>query len=136
MVIGLVAGIIFWGLLDILKLEGTEWTVVLQNIFKKGSVLTLFYLALNRSIKNYTAQKHLEVVNRHRQRALDTFPDLVESSGNNPETRHAVLSAATNAIFDANQSGYLSTKTKGTESVNPIQQVFGAMRSSSARSED
>lgn len=136
LVIGLVAGIIFWGLLDILKLEGTEWTVVLQNIFKKGSVLTLFYFALSRSIKNYTAQKHLEVVNGHRQRALDTFPELIESSGNNPETRHAVLSAATNAIFDANQSGYLSTKTKGTESVNPIQQVFGAMRSSSIRSED
>ena len=136
LVIGLVAGIIFWGLLDILKLEGTEWTVVLQNIFKKGSVLTLFYFALNRSIKNYTAQKHLEVVNRHRQRALDTFPELVESSGNNPETRYAVLSAATNAIFDANQSGYLSTKTKGTESVNPIQQVFGAMRSSSTTSGD
>ena len=136
LVIGLVTGIIFWGLLDILKLEGNGWTVVLQNIFKKGSVLTLFYIALNRSIKNYTAQKHLEVVNRHRQKALDTFPDLVESSGNNPETRHAVLSAATNAIFDANQSGYLSTKTKGTESVNPIQQVFGAMRSTSTKSED
>ncbi len=136
LIIGLVVGIISYGLLDILKLEGSEWTVVLQNIFKKGSVLTLFYVALNRSIKNYTAQKHLEVVNRHRQKALDTFPDLVESSGNNPETRHAVLSAATNAIFDANQSGYLSAKTKGTESVNPIQQVFGAMRSSSTRSED
>ena len=136
LIIGLVVGIIWGGLLDILKLEGGEWTVVLQNIFKKGSVLTLFYIALNRSIKNYTAQKHLEVVNRHRQRALDTFPDLVESSGNNPDTRHAVLSAATNAIFDANQSGYLSTKTKGTESVNPIQQVFGAMRSTSTKPED
>ena len=136
LVIGLVVWIIFWGLLDILKLEGSEWTVVLQNIFKKGSVLTLFYIALNRSIKNYTAQKHLEVVNRHRQKALDTFPKLVDSLGNNPETRHAVLSAATNAIFDANQTGYLSTKTKGTESVNPIQQVFGAMRSSSTGSGD
>ena len=136
LIVGLVVGIISFGLLDILKLEGSEWTVVLQNIFKKGSVLTLFYFALNRSIKNYTAQKHLEVVNRHRQRALDTFPELVESLGNNPETRHAVLSAATNAIFDANQSGYLSTKTKGTESVNPIQQVFGAMRGSSTGSEN
>ena len=136
LIIGLIVGIISFGLLDILKLEGTEWTVVLQNIFKKGSVITLFYFALNRSIKNYTAQKHLEVVNRHRQRALDTFPDLLESSGNNPDTRYAVLSAATNAIFDANQSGYLSTKTKGTENVNPIQQVFGAVRSTSTKPED
>ena len=114
-------GIIAFGLLDILKLEGSEWTGTLQNIFKKGSLLTVFYFALNRSIKNYSAQKHLEIVSRHRQNALDTFPELLESSGNNPETRHAVLSAATNAIFDTNQSGYLSSKTKGSESTNPIQ---------------
>ena len=106
------------------------------SVFKKGSVLTLFYFALNRSIKNYTTQKHLETVNRDRQHALNVFPELVESSGDNPETRHAVLLAATNAIFNVNESGYLSTKTKGTESVNPIQQVFGAIRSSSTRSED
>ena len=136
LVIGLVLGIISLGLLDILNLEGSEWPVVLQNIFKKGSVLTLFYFALNRSLKNYTAQKHLEIVNRHRQNALETFDEFREASKDNPETHNAVLLAATNAIFDANQSGYLSTKTKGTESVNPIQQVFGAMRSSSTRSED
>ena len=121
LIIGLVVGIIAFGLLDILKLEGSEWTGALQNIFKKGSLLTVFYFTLNRSIKNYSAQKHLEIVSRHRQNALDTFPELLESSGNNPETRHAVLSAATNAIFDTNQSGYLSSKTKGSESTNPIQ---------------
>ena len=109
---------------------------MLQNIFKKGSVLTLFYFALNRSLRNYTAQKHLEIVNRHRQNALETFDEFRDASKDNPETHDAVLLAATNAIFDANQSCYLSTKTKGTESVNPIQQVFGATRSSSTRSED
>lgn len=133
---GVVAGIFFFGLLDVLKLEGTEWTVVLQNIFKKGSVLTLFYFALNRSIKNYTAQKHLETVNRHRENALGTFTRFVSEAEESRETRDAVLLAATNAIFNVNESGYLSTKTKGTESINPIQQVFGAMRSSSTKSED
>ena len=133
---GVVAGIFFFGLLDVLKLEGTEWQVVLQNIFKKGSVLTLFYFALNRSIKNYTAQKHLETVNRHRENALGTFTRFVSEAEESRETRDAVLLAATNAIFNVNESGYLSTKTKGTESVNPIQQVFGAIRSSSTRSED
>ena len=50
LIIGLVVGIIAFGLLDILKLEGSEWTGALQNIFKKGSLLTVFYFALNRSI--------------------------------------------------------------------------------------
>jgi len=134
LILGLVFGIIKYELLDILSLEGSEWTRVLQNIFKKGSVLTLFYVALNRSIKNYGAQKHLEIVNRHRQKALDTFPELLESSGDNPETRHAVLSAATNAIFDANQSGYLSSKTKGSESTNPIQLLVREILPGSSRS--
>ena len=137
LIVGLMIGIIRVGLLDILKLEGleeSEWMEVLQNIFKKGSVLTVFYFALNRSIKNYGAQKHLEIVNRHRQKALDTFPELLESSGDNPETRHAVLSAATNAIFDTNQSGYLSSKTKGSESTNPIQLLVREILPGSSRS--
>ena len=135
---GLVIGILFYGLLDVLNLGGTELTGVLQNIFKKGSALTLFYFAINRSIKNYTAQKHLEIVNRHRQNALETFDEFRAASGDNQETRDAVLLAATNAIFDANQTGYLSTKTKGSENTNPIQQVVKAVMpgSSSTKSEN
>lgn len=120
-------GVIFYWLFSVLKLDGTEWIGVLQNVFTKGFLLTLIYLVLNRSIKNYTAHKHLEVINRHRQNALDTFDDFVESAGENQETRDAVLLAATNAIFDANQSGYLPTKTKGTDNANPIQQVVRAV---------
>ena len=100
---------------------------VFQNVFTKGFLLTLIYFVLNRFGKNYTAHKHLEIVNRHRQNALDTFDTFVESAGENRETRDAVLLAATNAIFDANQSGYLSAKTKGTDNANPIQQVVRAV---------
>ena len=131
-------GAVFYWLFETLRLGGTEWVGVLQNVFTKGFLLTLIYFVLNRSIKNYSAQKHLEVVNRHRQNALDTFDDFFESAGNNPETRHAVLIAATDAIFDANQSGYLSAKAKGSDSANPIQQVVRTAfpGSSSTRSED
>ena len=137
LIAGVVVGILFWGLLDVLKLEEAEWRVVLQNIFKNGSVLTLFYFALNRSIKNYAAQKHLEIVNRHRENALGTFERFVSEAKESRETRDAVLLAATNAIFDANQSGYLSVKTKGSNSANPIQQVVRtAFPGSSTKSED
>ena len=130
-------GAVFYWLFEALRLGGTELIGVLQNVFTKGFLLTLIYFVLNRSNKNYAAQKHLEVVNRHRQNALDTFEDFFESAGDNPETRHAVLAAATDAIFDANQSGYLSTKTKGSDSANPIQQVVRtAFPGSSTRSED
>lgn len=111
---------------------------VLQNVFTKGFLLTLIYFVLNRFSKNYTAQKHLEVVNRHRQNALDTFDAFVAAAGSNQETKDAVLLAATSAIFDANHSSYLPTKTKGSDSANPIQQVVRTAfpGSSSTRSED
>ena len=124
-------GWIFYWLFNILKLEATEWVGILQNIFTKGFLLSLIYLVLNRSIKNYTAQKHLEVVNRHRQNALETFERFVSSAARQ-ETKEEVLLAATNAIFDANQSGYLSTKVRGSESVSPIQQVVRAVTPSSS----
>ena len=131
-----VFGILFYWLFNALKLGGTEWVGVFQNIFTKGFFLSLVYLVLNRSIKNYTAQKHLEVVNRHRQNALETFERFVSSAARQ-ETKEEVLLAATNAIFDANQSGYLATKIRGSESVNPIPQVIKAVMpsSSSTRSE-
>ena len=125
-------GIVFYWLFEALRLGGTELIGVLQNVFTKGFLLTLIYFVLNRFSRNYTAQKHLEVVNRHRQNALDTFEDFFDSAGDNPETRDAVLLAATNAIFDANQSGYLSAKTKGSDSANPIQQVVRAILPSSS----
>ena len=125
-------GFIFYWLFNALKLGGTELVGVLQNIFTKGFFLSLVYLVLNRSIKNYTAEKHLEVVNRHRQNALRTFNAFVSSAGENQETRDAVLLAATNAIFDANQSGYLSTKIRGSESASSIPQVIKAVMPSSS----
>ena len=135
--LSVVFGFVFYRLFNVLRLEGTELVEVLQNIFTKGFFLSLVYLVLNRSIKNYTAEKHLEVVNRHRQNALRTFNAFHSAAGENQETRDAVLLAATSAIFDANQSGYLATKIRGSESVNPIPQVIKAVMpsSSSTRSE-
>ena len=128
-------GYVFYWLFNILKLEDTEWVGVLQNIFTKGFLLSLIYLVLNRSIKNYTAQKHLEVINRHRQNALETFERFVSSAARQ-ETKEEVLLAATNAIFDANQTGYLSTRIRSGESASPIQQVIRAVTpSSSTKSE-
>lgn len=128
-------GVFIW-LFNVLRLGGTEWVGVLQNIFTKGFLLSLIYLLLNCSIKNYNAQKHLEVINRHRQNALDTFEKFASSAARQ-ETKEEVLLAATNAIFDANQSGYLSAKMRGNENVSPILQVIKAFtpRASSTRSD-
>ena len=107
-----------------LEIEGTQLSETLQNLFTKGFLLSPIYVWLNRSIKNYTAQKHLEVINTHRQNALETFDTFVAAAEGNRETRDAVLLSATEAIFDANQTGYLSAKGSGADSKSPIQQVI------------
>lgn len=116
-------GVTFILLSIFLKSGGTELIGILQNLFTKGFVLSPIYVWLNRSIKNHTAQKHLEVINVHRQNALETFDTFVAAAEGNRETRDAVLLAATKAIFDANQSGYLSTKTSGSDNASPVQQI-------------
>ena len=103
---------------------GTQLSGTLQNLFTKGFLLSPIYVWLNRSIKNYTAQKHLEVINTHRQNALETFDTFVAAAEGNRETRDAVLLSATEAIFDANQTGYLSAKGSSSDSRSPIQQVI------------
>ena len=116
-----------WGLWETIKItdEATKVSAVfLQNFFAKGFLVSVFYMFLNRSIKNYTAEKHLEVINFHRKNALATFEAFAEAAGSNPHTRDQVLLAATNAIFDANQSGYLSGKASRPDSSNLIQQIF------------
>ena len=120
-------GIIFWELLtDIGSLANQEnqLSVILSNLFAKGFYLSLIFLFLNRTIKNFAAEKHLEVINTHRQNALETFDTFIAAAEGNRETRDAVLLAATEAIFDANQSGYLSTKTSGSDNKSPVQQII------------
>ena len=107
-----------------MKPTGAGVTPILQNFFTKGFIISVFYMLLNRSIKNYAAEKHLEVVNLHRKNALATFDAFAEASKDDPHTRDQVLLASTNAIFDANQSGYLSTKTSRSDTANPILQII------------
>jgi len=120
----LVSGVIFWKLLKDLLPTDNALSVILPNLLAKGFFLSLVYLLLNRSIKNYTAEKHLEVINTHRQNALETVDPFITVVGEDSGTRNEMLLAATKTIFDANQSGYLSTKTNSADSASPIQQII------------
>ena len=120
----LVSGGIFWWLLKDLLPTDNALSAILPNLLAKGFFLSLIYLLLNRSIKNYTAEKHLEVINTHRQNALETVDPFITAVGEDLGTRNEMLLAATKTIFDANQSGYLSTKTGISDSASPVQQII------------
>ncbi len=125
-VLTLVFGVIFWQLLKFLGSvvnQANLLSVILSNLFAKGFYLSLIFLILNRVIKNYAAEKHLEVINTHRKNALETFETFAGAT-DKPETREQVLLAATKTIFDANQTGYLSGKSTSSDTANPVQQII------------
>ena len=120
---GIFAWLFLWLLKDFVP-TADNVSVILSNLLTKGFLLSLVFLLLNRVIKNYTAEKHLEVINTHRQNALETFDVFVTAAEGNRDTRDQVLLAATKAIFEANQSGYLSAKTSSSDTANPVQQII------------
>lgn len=124
--LGVVFGVVFWQLLTFLGSAVNQenlLSVLLSNLFAKGFYLSLIFLILNRVLKNYGAEKHLEVINTHRKNALETFETFAGAT-DKPETREQVLLAATKTIFDPNQTGYLSGKSSSSDTTNPGQLIF------------
>ncbi len=114
--------VIFWELLtDIGSAANqvSQLSTILSNLFVRGFYISLIFLLLNRTIKNYAAEKHLQVINTHRQNALETFEAFADAAGAG-DTREQVLLAARKTIFDTNQSGYLSAKASGSNSASPV----------------
>lgn len=74
-------------------------------------VLSLLFYAVFWSAKNYVSHSHNEVVNRHRQNALQTFETFVQATGD-PSTKDAVLVRATEAVFMPQATGYLPSEVE------------------------
>lgn len=68
--------------------------------------LVAIYFGLSQSIKNYNVNKHLQVVNEHRQNSLKTFEAFLNAASTE-DVRSAVLLQATKSIFDPGKTGYL-----------------------------
>jgi hypothetical protein len=66
--------------------------------------------------RNYKANRHLGVTNRHKSLALATFGTFV-SAAEDPDTRKQVLLETTRAIFDAGSTGY------GDEPAGPADRI-------------
>ena len=95
-----------------------EW-LTLDNInrsfLKIVIIFTLLYF-VSQCIKNYKANRHLQVVNEHRSLALLTFTTFVDHAGDDKDVKHAVLLEVTKTIFSSNSSGYVPSENDGPDS--------------------
>lgn len=86
------------------------------------SLLTAFFYQF---VKNLNSNMHLFTLNRHKANCLRTMKALQESSDDR-HTREVVLMQATKAIFELNETGFVSSKEReitGLESVRILEQA-------------
>ena len=99
--------------------------VSLQIFFAKLLIFSFLSVVFYQVVKNYNANMHLYALNKHRQNSLMSFQAFVEST-EDPKIRDAVLIQATRAIFEAGETGYVSSKdvsTKGLEMIKIADQI-------------
>jgi hypothetical protein len=83
-----------------------------QMITSKLLVFGVLVYGLFQCVRSYSAHRHNQVTNKHRQNALMTYKTLAEA-GNSPELRDAVLQHAAAAIYAPNDTGYLKSEERG-----------------------
>jgi hypothetical protein len=83
-----------------------------QVITSKLLIFGVLVYGLFQCVRSYSAHRHNQVTNKHRQNALMTYKTLAEA-GNSPELRDAVLQHAAAAIYAPNDSGYLKNEERG-----------------------
>lgn len=97
--------------------ETVQLTVAKLIVF---FVLT-YMLAL--CAKNFSSNRHNEIVNRHRQNALMTYKALVEAGGT-AEARDIVLNHAAASIYQLNETGYTkSGESSGSSSRSVVEML-------------
>jgi hypothetical protein len=96
--------------------ESQKSTDILQFTISKIIILSGLYYALSTISKNYKAHRHNYIVNKHKQNSLNSFEAFVKGSGDDIQTKNAVLISATQSIFSAQPSGYSNQETENEPS--------------------
>lgn len=103
-----------------------SWWPHVAYLTSRLLVLSVIFFGMGWCAKNYRAQRHNEVVNRHRQNALRTFETFAVAA-TEPVTKDAVLLAATKSIFEAQSSGYLTGEPEKIPSSTVIEVLKSAI---------
>lgn len=90
-----------------------EW---IQLGISKAIIFSVLVYSLLASIRNYNANRHNAVVNKHRSNALSTYTTLAEAA-RDLDKRDIILTKAAECIFDPQPTGF--TKESGSESSSP-----------------
>ncbi len=88
-----------------------SWGIIVQFTTAKLIIFSALCIAISWTIKTYKANKHNEVLNKHRQNALDIFEAFVNGTSDE-QTKNAVLLQAVQSIFAQQSTGYNDNETE------------------------
>jgi hypothetical protein len=83
----------------------------LYHVASRLLVAGVVYFLVLWAARNYMANRHNAVVNRYRHNALATYEVFVKAAEVDPHIKNAVLLHASQAIYSAQASGYISKES-------------------------
>jgi hypothetical protein len=116
---------IVWGIVVVWFIpidSHAQWPEIVQHALGKILVFTALYYGLIWCGRNYRANRHNYVMNKHRQNSLSTFESFVRAAQQDTAIKNAVLLQATTAIFAPQVTGYAAQETD-PESPNKIIEI-------------
>lgn len=101
---------------------------LVQMTITKVIIITALFLGLSLCVRNFRAQKHNQILNRHRHNALRTFEQFTAASSD-PETKNAVLLEATRSIFSNQTTGYHTHESADSDFPSKIIEIVKSAKS-------
>ncbi len=99
---------------------------LITNLIFRLTILSVLFIAIKESIKNFNVNMHLYNLNKHRQNALKSF-NVFKGMPNTDETRDYLIKEIATTIYSVNKIGYLSESKKTTD-VSQIIDLIKALK--------
>lgn len=94
----------------------------ISNIIIRLLIVSVCVFLIGFSFKQYSVNRHLFTINKHRQNALDSYPLFIKSiDTDDKQVRHQLIIEVAKAIYEQNTTGYISDKSSGPSSSGLIE---------------
>ncbi|WP_426566347.1 hypothetical protein ACPPVT_07325 [Angustibacter sp. McL0619] len=90
-----------------------QWIEVARNTVGRLALLSIAGFAVAFCARNYRVNMHLEVLNKRRENALNTF-GLMQAAVVSDAARDVVVAELVRAVFTSEETGYLGADTERT----------------------
>jgi hypothetical protein len=101
--------------------------VIVQETLGKFIIFSGLSYALLWSARNYSANRHNYVLNKHKENSLRTFETFAKAADSDPDIKSAILLQATTSIFAAQATGY-TTKEPDVDQPSKIIEIMRSVK--------